>query len=112
MDIRFYQIDAFADRAFAGNPAGVCFLDAWPEDRLLQSIASENNLSETAFLVQAGDVYELRWFTPKVEVDLCGHATLASAFAIFQTREARGPAGRFPDKKAASCLSSGRRICS
>ncbi|HME42456.1 MAG TPA: PhzF family phenazine biosynthesis protein [Syntrophorhabdales bacterium] len=84
MDIKFYQIDAFADRVFAGNPAGVCFLDAWPEDRLLQSIASENNLSETAFLVRQGDLYELRWFTPKVEVDLCGHATLASAFAIFE----------------------------
>jgi PhzF family phenazine biosynthesis protein len=85
MNIKFYQIDAFADRVFAGNPAGVCFLDAWPQDRLLQSIASENNLSETAFLVRAGDLYELRWFTPKVEVDLCGHATLASAFAIFDT---------------------------
>ncbi len=87
MDIRFYQIDAFADRVFAGNPAGVCFLDGRPEDRLLQSIASENNLSETAFLVQTGDVYELRWFTPKAEVDLCGHATLASAFAIFETEK-------------------------
>jgi PhzF family phenazine biosynthesis protein len=87
MDIRFYQIDAFADRVFAGNPAGVCFLDTWPDDRLLQSVASENNLSETAFLVQVGDAYELRWFTPKVEVDLCGHATLASAFAIFETEK-------------------------
>ena len=87
MDIRFYQIDAFADRVFGGNPAGVCFLNAWPEDRLLQSIASENNLSETAFLVRAGDLYELRWFTPRVEVDLCGHATLASAFAIFDTEK-------------------------
>lgn len=87
MDIRFYQIDAFADRLFAGNPAGVCFLDSWPEERLLQSIAAENNLSETAFLVRAGDVYELRWFTPKTEVDLCGHATLASAFAIFEMEE-------------------------
>ena len=63
------------------------FSDAWPEDSLLQSIASENNLSETAFLVKTGDVYELRWFTPRVEVDLCGHATLASAFAIFQTEK-------------------------
>jgi PhzF family phenazine biosynthesis protein len=84
MDIPFYQIDAFTDRIFAGNPAGVCFLDEWLDDRILQSIAAENNLSETAFLVPAGNFYELRWFTPKVEVDLCGHATLASAFAVFE----------------------------
>ena len=84
MDIPFYQIDAFTDRVFAGNPAGVCFLDRWLEDSILQSIAAENNLSETAFLVPAGDFYELRWFSPKLEVDLCGHATLASAFAVFE----------------------------
>ncbi len=84
MDIRFYHVDAFADRVFAGNPAGVCFLDAWIDDPILQSIAAENNLPETAFLVQAGDHYELRWFTPKVEIDLCGHGTLASAFAVFE----------------------------
>jgi PhzF family phenazine biosynthesis protein len=84
MDIPFYQIDAFTDRVFAGNPAGVCFLEQWLEDSILQSIAVENNVSETAFLVPAGNPYELRWFTPKVEVDLCGHATLASAFAVFE----------------------------
>lgn len=85
MEIPFYQIDAFTSRVFAGNPAGVCFLDAWPEDGLLQSIAFENNLSETAFLVDRADgSRDLRWFTPKIEVDLCGHATLASAFAIFE----------------------------
>jgi PhzF family phenazine biosynthesis protein len=84
MDIQFYQIDAFADRVFAGNPAGVCFLNRWLKDSILQSIAAENNVSETAFLVPAGSGYELRWFTPKVEVDLCGHATLASAFAVFE----------------------------
>jgi PhzF family phenazine biosynthesis protein len=83
MNIPFYQIDAFTNRVFSGNPAGVCFLEQWLEDSILQSIAAENNLSETAFLVQAGDLYELRWFTPKVEVDLCGHGTLASAFAVF-----------------------------
>ena len=83
MDIRYYLIDAFASRVFTGNPAGVCFLPAWLDDATLQSIAAENNLPETAFLVSAGDHYELRWFTPKVEVDLCGHATLASAFAVF-----------------------------
>lgn len=84
MDIPFYHIDAFTGRLFAGNPAGVCFLDEWPDDAFLQSIAAENNLSETAFLVPAGSLYTLRWFTPLVEVDLCGHATLASAFAVFE----------------------------
>jgi len=69
---------------FSGNPAGVCLLDAWLDDAVLQSIAAENNLSETAFLVPAGDRYELRWFTPTVEVDLCGHATLASGFVVFE----------------------------
>jgi len=84
MDIKFYHIDAFTGRAFAGNPAGVCFLNAWIEDEILLAIAKENNLPETAFLVKAGDRYDLRWFTPKVEIDLCGHGTLASAFAIFE----------------------------
>ena len=84
MNIPFYQIDAFTSRVFAGNPAGVCLLEQWLKDRIMQSIAEENNLSETAFLVNIGRSYELRWFTPKVEVDLCGHATLASAFAIFE----------------------------
>jgi len=84
MEAKFYHVDAFTGRIFAGNPAGVCFLDAWVEDSILQSIAAENNLSETAFLVQVGTHYDLRWFTPKVEVDLCGHATLASAFCVFE----------------------------
>ena len=89
MDIKYYQIDAFTDRVFSGNPAGVCLLDEWLEDSLLQSIAAENNLSETAFLVQTGSHYDLRWFTPKVEVDLCGHATLASAFVVFENVDPR-----------------------
>ena len=84
MRIPLYQVDAFADRAFAGNPAAVCLLEEWPADSLLQSIALENNLSETAFLVPEGLVWRLRWFTPKVEVDLCGHATLASAHVVFE----------------------------
>lgn len=83
MEIPFYQIDAFTSRAFSGNPAGVCFLDSWLSDSVMQSIAAENNLPETAFLVRNADDYELRWFTPTVEVGLCGHATLASAFAVF-----------------------------
>jgi PhzF family phenazine biosynthesis protein len=82
MHIPLYHIDAFTSRLFAGNPAAVCPLEDWPEDRLLQAIAAENNLSETAFFVRHGDRYHLRWFTPTVEVDLCGHATLASAFVI------------------------------
>ena len=87
MGIPLYHIDAFTSRLFAGNPAAVCPLEEWLEDRLLQAIAAENNLSETAFFVRHGDRYHLRWFTPAVEVDLCGHATLASAFVILNNLE-------------------------
>ncbi len=83
MRILLYQIDAFTGRLFAGNPAAVCPLEQWLDDAQLQAIAAENNLSETAFFVRRGDRYHLRWFTPKVEVDLCGHATLASAYVVF-----------------------------
>lgn len=83
MKIPIYQIDAFADAPFTGNPAAVCPLGSWPGDDLLQSIALENNLSETAFLVGGEGRYQLRWFTPACEVDLCGHATLASAHVVF-----------------------------
>lgn len=83
-NITQYQIDAFAKAVFGGNPAAVCPLEHWLSDALLQAIASENNLSETAFFVAAGDKFELRWFTPAAEVDLCGHATLASAFVLFE----------------------------
>jgi predicted PhzF superfamily epimerase YddE/YHI9 len=84
MNIPFYQIDAFANEVFSGNPAGVCLLDEWLQDEILQSIAAENNLSETAFVVRQTNHYDLRWFTPQVEVDLCGHATLASGHVIFE----------------------------
>lgn len=84
MKLPYYQIDAFADRLFAGNPAGVCLLDRWPSDELMQAIAAENNLSETAFLLGGDGVYDLRWFTPAAEVDLCGHATLAGAHTVFE----------------------------
>lgn len=77
-----YQVDAFTDRPFAGNPAGVMPLKTWLPDQVLQSIAAEMNLAETAFFVPKGDGYHLRWFTPTVEVKLCGHATLASAFVL------------------------------
>jgi len=84
MKIPLYQVDAFTGKIFRGNPAAVCILEAWLDEKVLQGIAAENNLSETAFLVRLSQGrYGLRWFTPAVEVDLCGHATLASAFVIF-----------------------------
>jgi PhzF family phenazine biosynthesis protein len=83
MKIPLYQIDAFTDKVFGGNPAAVCPLNEWIGEDLLQKIAAENNLSETAFFVKTGDEYELRWFTPTLEVELCGHATLATAYVIF-----------------------------
>ncbi len=82
MEIPFYQIDAFTDRLFGGNPAGVVPLRRWLPDKTLQAISFENNLPETAFFVPEGEGHRLRWFTPTVEVDLCGHATLASAYVI------------------------------
>lgn len=86
MRIPIYQADAFTSSVFSGNPAAVCILDAWIDDEMLQSIAAENNLSETAFLVRTNKGFELRWFTPVTEVDLCGHATLATAFVQFVCR--------------------------
>ncbi|MDR8392504.1 PhzF family phenazine biosynthesis protein [Aliifodinibius sp. S!AR15-10] len=83
MKLDLYQVDAFASKIFEGNPAAVCPLHSWLPDELMQQIAMENNLSETAFFVRKGDRYELRWFTPEVEVDMCGHATLASAYVLF-----------------------------
>ena len=84
MRLPYYQIDAFAERTFTGNPAGVCPLDTWLDDTALQAIAEENNLPETAFILGGDGAYELRWFTPAVEVELCGHATLASAYTVFE----------------------------
>jgi len=84
MRIALYQVDAFTDSVFAGNPAAVCPLGAWLDDDMLQAIAAENNLSETAFFVPEGEGFRLRWFTPTTEVDLCGHATLAAAHVIFE----------------------------
>lgn len=82
--MNIYQIDAFTDRLFSGNPAAVIPLTAWLPDDIMQSIAMENNLAETAFIVPYGEDYHIRWFTPSVEVDLCGHATLASAFVFYE----------------------------
>lgn len=83
MKIPIFQIDAFTDVPFRGNPAAVCPLDSWLDDETMQQIAAENNLSETAFFVSDGDEFQLRWFTPVSEVDLCGHATLATAYVLF-----------------------------
>lgn len=87
MEIEIYQVDAFTDNIFGGNPAAVCPLDSWISEKLMQQIAMENNLSETAFFVKKGSEYEIRWFTPSKEVDLCGHATLAGAFVIFHFKD-------------------------
>jgi len=84
MKLPIYQIDAFAERLFAGNPAAVVLLEQWLPDATLLAIAAENNLSETAFVIPGGGISQLRWFTPKVEIDLCGHATLASADVLLR----------------------------
>src|SRR5881227_1964230 len=84
MAIRIVQVDAFTNRAFAGNPAAVCILPEAPPDQWMREVAREMNLSETAFLVPKDDGYNLRWMTPAVEVDLCGHATVASAHVLWQ----------------------------
>ena len=87
MKLPLYQVDAFASAAFAGNPAAVCLVESPLPAPLMQSIAAENNVSETAFLMKQGGDYTIRWFTPKAEIDLCGHATLASAFVVFEHLE-------------------------
>lgn len=83
MKLPLYQVDAFAKNAFEGNPAAICPLDTWLPDETLLSIAEENNLSETAYFIKTENGFHIRWFTPTTEVDLCGHATLAAAFVIF-----------------------------
>jgi PhzF family phenazine biosynthesis protein len=105
MTIPLFHVDAFTECTFAGNPAAVCLLSSWKEDVWLQAVAREMNLSETAFLVrqpgsqaQLGNQWGLRWFTPKVEVDLCGHATLASAHILWQQGQATGDEIRFSTK--------------
>lgn len=95
MQLPLFQIDAFSSRVFGGNPAAVCPLDRWLEDEVLQQIARENNLAETAFFTGGDGAYELRWFTPTTEVDLCGHATLASAFVLYEEMGERADRIRF-----------------
>ncbi len=88
LHIPIFQVDAFTDRLFSGNPAAVCQLEDWLSDEMMQQIAAENNLSETAFFVKRADGnFDLRWFTPTIEVDLCGHATLATAHVLFEHLE-------------------------
>ena len=84
MEIKQYVVDAFTDKVFKGNPAAVCILSEWIPDMLMQNIAKENNLSVTAFTVKRENIYELRWFTPGGEIDLCGHATLGTAYVLFR----------------------------
>jgi PhzF family phenazine biosynthesis protein len=95
MEIKLYQVDAFTDKLFAGNPAAVCPLKTWLPDAVLQNIALENNLAETAFYVNEKDGFRIRWFTPALEVDLCGHATLATAFVLFNKEGYAGHAITF-----------------
>lgn len=90
MKLKIYQIDAFADKVFSGNPAAVIPLEQWLDDELMQTIAGENNLSETVFFVGQGSAYHIRWFTPTKEVSLCGHATLAAAFVLFECLQHQG----------------------
>lgn len=100
MKLTIYQVDAFAKEVFRGNPAAICPLDEWLDAELMQKIALENNLSETAFFVKKGDVHEIRWFTPTFEIDLCGHATLASAFVIFEILKAEESLVKFHSHKS------------
>jgi PhzF family phenazine biosynthesis protein len=98
MKIRMYQVDAFTEHLFGGNPAAVCLLTEPIPDSLMQKIAAENNLAETAFVTETGDFFSIRWCTPKVEVDLCGHATLASAHVIFNHLGFSGKTVRFTSR--------------
>jgi PhzF family phenazine biosynthesis protein len=90
MTLKIYQVDAFTNHIFGGNPASVCPLDEWISDSLMQQIASENNQAETAFYIKKGNNFEIRWFTPSIEVDLCGHATLAAAHVLFSHEGYKG----------------------
>ncbi len=100
MSLRVFHVDAFTAKPFAGNPAAVCPLAGWLDDGVLQAVAAENNLSETAYLVPRGDFYELRWFTPRCEVKLCGHATLASAFVVLKILESGRDSVRFETRSS------------
>ncbi|MGI4750569.1 MAG: PhzF family phenazine biosynthesis protein [Janthinobacterium lividum] len=106
MNIQIYQADAFTDRLFSGNPAAVCPLTEWLPDEIMQQIALENNLAETAFFVPDGDGFMLRWFTPELEIDLCGHATLASAHILYTELNYVGESINFKTKVAGTLVVS------
>jgi len=110
MQITYFEVDAFANKPFQGNPAGVCPLANWLDDATMQKIAAENNLAETAFFVPRGDDYDLRWFTPEVEIDLCGHATLASAFILFSELGRRSGTVRFQTESGALTVTQDKDI--
>ena len=100
MTYKIYQVDAFTDMVFAGNPAAVCPLQEWLSDDILQNIAMENNLAETAFYIKKDNQVYIRWFTPEVEVDLCGHATLAAAYVLFHHENHKGNLIEFYSEKS------------
>ncbi len=104
MELPLFQIDAFANKPFEGNPAAVCPLDTWLPDDVMQAVAEENNLSETAFFVPKGDRFHIRWFTPVKEVDLCGHATLAAAYVVFNFLDCCSDVIEFESKSGVLCL--------
>ncbi len=106
MKITIYQIDAFTEKLFGGNPAAVCPLDNWLSDEVMQNIANENNLAETAFYVPSGEEYLIRWFTPTVEVDLCGHATLAAAYVLFFLEKHTGQSITFSSPRSGKLVVS------
>lgn len=110
MRLEIYHVDAFAERLFAGNPASVVILEFWPPDALLQAIAAENNLSETAFVRAAGNAFDLRWFTPRLEVPLCGHATLATAFVLKALRGVGGDPVTFLTKSGPLAVRESRGL--
>lgn len=101
MKLSYYEVSAFTNRPFAGNPAGVCPLESWLDDAMLLGIAANNNLAETAFTLPRGNEFELRWFTPTTEMDLCGHATLAAAFVLFSERGVSTPEITFHSRSGA-----------
>lgn len=103
-ELCLYQVDAFATSVFRGNPAAVCPLENWLTDQQMQAIAEENNLSETAFIVPDGNHYHIRWFTPNTEVALCGHATLASAFVVFEYLNHQGDTVNFESQSGPLCV--------
>ncbi len=107
--ITLYQVDAFTNKLFHGNPAAVCPLSEWLSDEQMQNIAMENNLSETAFYVPRGNEFELRWFTPKAEIKLCGHATLASAYVIFEIEKSKEEVLKFHTLSGVLSVSRARK---